>query len=48
MNYVRYKVWVEITYPFPTFNGTAVEIHEWKNTFTPHFMGHVITYPYWG
>ena len=25
-NYIQYKVWDEITYPFPNFNGEAVEV----------------------
>ena len=24
-NYIHYKVWNEITYPFPNFNGCAVK-----------------------
>ena len=37
----------EITYSFPNFNGTAVEVWEWISNFTQHFTGYVITYPYW-
>ena len=25
-NYIHYKVWDEITYPFPNFNSIAVEV----------------------
>ena len=25
-NYIHYKVWDEITYPFLNFNGTTVEV----------------------
>ena len=25
-NYTHYKVWDEIAYPFPNFNGAAVEV----------------------
>ena len=25
-NYIHYKVWVEITYPFLIFNGATVEV----------------------
>ena len=25
-NYIRYKVWDEITYPFLNFNGATVEV----------------------
>ena len=42
-NYMHYKPWVEITYPFPNFNGCT----EWISNFTPHFTWHVITYPWW-
>ena len=35
-NYIHYKVWDEITYPFPNFNGAAVEVWEWISNFTPH------------
>ena len=39
------KVWDEITYPFPNFNGATVEVWEWISNFIPHFMMNVITYP---
>ena len=35
-NYIHYKVWTEMTYPFPNCNGLI-----------PHFTGHLITYPCW-
>ena len=38
-------VWDEITYPFPNFNDTAVEVWEWISNFILHFTVHVITYP---
>ena len=38
-NYIHYKVWGEITYPF--------QVWEWICNFIPHFTGHVITYPCW-
>ena len=38
-NYIHYKVWDKITYPFPNW--------EWISNFIPHFSGHVITYPWW-
>ena len=47
-NYIHYKVWGEITYPFPNFNGATVEVWEWISNFIPHFSGHVISYPRWG
>ena len=30
------KVWDEITYPFPSFNGYTVEVWEWISEFIPH------------
>ena len=44
-NHSQYKVWCEITYLFPNFNGCTV--WEWKRNFTSLYNGHVITYPYW-
>ena len=41
------KVWDEITYPFPNFNSSTVEVWEWMNNFIPHFMMDVITYQDW-
>ena len=38
------KVWDEISYPFPNFNGTTIEDREWKSNFIPHFTVHVIIY----
>ena len=32
------KVWDEITYPFPNFNGVTVEVWEWISNFIPHFI----------
>ena len=29
-----------ITYPFPNFNGAAVEVWEWVNNSDPRFTGH--------
>ena len=46
-NYIHYKVWDEITYPFPNFNSCTVEVWEWISNFIPCFPGHVITYPCW-
>ena len=39
------KVWDEIIYPFPNFNGGTVDVWEWKSNFIPHFITDVITYP---
>ena len=41
------KVWIEITYPFPNFNGATVEVWEWIYNFIPQFIMDVITYPCW-
>ena len=38
-------MWDEITHPFPSLNGATVEVWKWISNFTPHFTGHVITYP---
>ena len=42
-----YKVWGENAYPFPNFNGAAVEVREWISNFNTRLIGHVITYPCW-
>ena len=44
-NHTPSKVWGEITYPFPNFNGATVEVWEWMYYFIAHFMIGVITYP---
>ena len=44
-NYIHYKVWDEITHPFPNFNSKAVEVCEWMSYFIPHFTVPVIIYP---
>ena len=46
-NYIPYRVWYEITYPFPNFNDAADEVREGINNLIPHFTGHVITFPCW-
>ena len=46
-NYIHYKVWDVIAYPFLNFNGCTVEVQEWISNFIPHFTKHVITYPFW-
>ena len=38
------KVWDKITYSFPYFNGTTVEVWEWISNFMPRFVLDVITY----
>ena len=44
-NHMPIKVWDEITYPFPNFNGCTIKICEWN--FFPHFIMDVIFYPCW-
>ena len=39
------KVWGEITYHFPNFNGCTAEVWEWMSNFIPHILMDVITYP---
>ena len=46
-NYIHYKVWDEITYPFLNFNGYTVEVWEWIDNFIPCLTGHVITHRCW-
>ena len=42
------KVWDEITYPFPNFNGVNVgSLEIWIGDFISHFSVLVITYPCW-
>ena len=41
-NHMPSKVWVEITYPFPNFNDSTVEVWEWISNFIQHFIMHVI------
>ena len=37
-NHMPRKVWDEIIYPFPNFNGCTVEVCEWICNFIPHFI----------
>ena len=46
-HYIHFKVWDEIAYPFPNFNGCTVEVWEWISNFIPHFKMDIITYPCW-
>ena len=46
-NCIHYKVWAELTYTFPNFNGATVEVWEWTSRFNPRCTGHVVTYPCW-
>ena len=36
-----------MVYPFPNFNGAAVEVRECIDKFLSYFTGHMITYPRW-
>ena len=38
-NHTPSKVWDEIHYPFPNFNGRTVEVWEWIMNFIAHFNG---------
>ena len=40
--YIHYKVWEEITYWFPNFNGCTGEVWERISNSIAHFTGHVI------
>ena len=33
----HYKVWDELSYPFPNFDGATVEIWDWINNFIPRY-----------
>ena len=46
-NYIHYKMWDEITYIFPNYNGLTVEVWEWIRDFIPHFIMELINYPCW-
>ena len=46
-NYIHYKVWGEIIYPFLNFNGVTIEVKEWIIDVIPHILMGVITYPCW-
>ena len=39
--------WEQITYPFPNFNGCAVEVWELISNFVSHFIMDAITYSCW-
>ena len=34
-NYIHYKVWDEITYPFPTFKSAVIAVWEWVISYHP-------------
>ena len=41
-NHMPAKVWYEIIYPFPNFNGADVEVWEWISNCIPRFTRHVV------
>ena len=48
MDYLKSNNRHVITFqPLPISNGATFEILDWKSNLTPHFTGHVITYPCW-
>ena len=46
-NYLHYKMWDEITYPFLNINGATADIWKWVSNSITHITVHVITYPSW-
>ena len=46
-NHMPRKVWAEITYPFPNFNGCTVEFWELITNFIPLSIMDPITHPCW-
>ena len=42
-NHMHYKVWDEITDPFPNFNNATVKVWEWVSNFIPNLTMHMIT-----
>ena len=41
------KVWDEMFFPQEMFSDVAIEVKEWINNLTTHFMMDVITYSCW-
>ena len=37
-------MWDEITYPFPNFNGSTIEVWEWISKISLHLAAHVTIY----
>ena len=44
-NHMPNKSLDEITYPFPNFNDSTVEVWEWISDFIPRFIMAIIIYP---
>ena len=40
--YINYKVWDDIAYPFQNINNLVIEVLEWVSNFISHFTGCVI------
>ena len=38
-NHMHIKVWYEIIYPFPKFNGSTDEVWDWISNFIPNPNG---------
>ena len=45
--YIRFDMWDGITYQFPHFNDTAIEVWELVNNFISHFIKRMLIYPDW-
>ena len=45
--YIHYKMWDEITYPFPNLISAIVDVWEWIINFVTHSTTNVLTYPCW-
>ena len=45
LDHMPSKVWDEITYPFPSFNGCNVELWEWISSFNTYIIMNGITSP---
>ena len=44
-NYIHYKVWDEITHPFPNFNSATIDIWEWISNSIPHCPCNYLSMP---
>ena len=38
-NYIHFKMWDELAYPFSNCNGYAVEVWEWRSNFIHNLLG---------
>ena len=38
-SYIHYKIWDEMIYLFPNFNGATVEVWDWINNFIHNLLG---------